>query len=103
MLKKNQIIATEEDDNTAMIGKIAIAAVQLENKSVEDISINNYNIHITFSNGYSLFVYAIRDLTNDLPNWKYSIPSKNLVYEITSNLNVEQKQWSKKQRKLGAI
>lgn len=103
LLKNNQIIATEEDDNTAMIGKIAIAAVQLENKSVENISINNYNIHITFSNGYSLFVYATRDLTNDLPNWKYSIPSKNLVYEITSNLNVEQKQWSKKQRKLGAI
>lgn len=97
LLKNKQIIATEADDCTAMTGKIALAAVQLENKSVEDISLNNYNIHITFSNGYSLFVYATRDIDNDLPNWKYSIPSKNLVYEITSKLSIEQRQWSKKQ------
>ena len=97
LLKNGQIITTEADDCTAMTGKIALVAIQLENKSVEDISLNSYNIHITFSDGYSLFVYASIDIDNDLPNWKYSIPSKNLVYEITSDLIVEQRQWSKKQ------
>jgi len=99
LLKNGQIITTEEDDSTAINGKIALAAIQLENKSVEDIYLNSYNIHITFSDGYSLLVYASIDDYNDLPNWKYSIPSKNLVYEITSDLIVEQRQWSKKYRK----
>lgn len=98
LLKNSQIIATEADDSTAVTGKIAVAVVQLENKSVEDISVNNFNIHIVFSNGYNLLVYATKDFENDLPNWKYSIPSENIVYEITSNLNVVQKQWSKKLR-----
>lgn len=89
----NNLLCTAEDDTTAVYGIISQTAPLLENKIVENISFDLYHISIFLSDNYNLKIYSVKDVYDDLPNWNYSIPDKNIVYEITSNLEIECKPW----------
>lgn len=89
----NNLLCTAEDDTTAVYGIISQTAPLLENKIVESISFDLYHISIFLSDNYNLKIYSVKDVYDDLPNWNYSIPDKNIVYEITSNLEIECKPW----------
>lgn len=91
--KNNNLLCTAEDDTTAVYGIISQTAPLLENKIVENISFDLYHISIFLSDNYNLKIYSVKDVYDDLPNWNYSIPDKNIVYEITSNLEIECKPW----------
>ena len=91
--KNNNLLCTAEDDTTAVYGIISQTAPLLENKIVENISFDLYHISIFLSDNYNLKIYSVKDVYDDLPNWNYSIPDKNIVYEIISNLEIECKPW----------
>lgn len=92
--KNNNLLCTAEDDTTAVYGIISQTAPLLENKYIYSFNLDPlYNISIMLSDNFCLKIYSVKDVYDDLPNWNYSIPDKNIVYEITSNLEIECKSW----------
>lgn len=92
--KNGCLLCTAEDDATAVSGIISQTTILLENKNIYNINFDSrYNISIMLSDNFSLKIYSVKDVYDDLPNWNYSIPNKNIVYEITSNLKIVCKSW----------
>ena len=91
--KGDELIACAEDDDTPVTGVMAVAARLLEGTVMEDLYFDESTLHLGmfFDNGYELWLYPELedcDEFKSLCNWEYQIPTKNLCYEITSQLEI---------------
>lgn len=85
------LIACSEDDATADIGIMAVAARMLIGSVMDAILLddNTFQLGMLFENGYSLWLYPEKEQREDfkpLDNWEYDIPFKGFGYVITSQL-----------------
>lgn len=88
--EKGVLLATVNDDITAVTGPVARAAHALENLTVLEVYLEKSNLILTFSQDYVLKVFSEYDDESDVANWEYWIPSKNKAFTITSKLEVEE-------------
>ena len=87
--RNEELVACSEDDDTAVVGKMARAANLLEQSRVIGIVIyDKYELMLTFSNGLELLFYTSEEY--DFPNWEYWMPDMNRSYIITSKLEVKE-------------
>ena len=88
--KGGTLLATVNDDITAITGPVAKAAHALEGLTVEDVYLEDVNLMLTFSQGYVLKVFCEYEDMDDSANWEYWIPSKDKSYTISSKLEIEE-------------
>ena len=86
--EKGVLLATVNDDITAVTGPVAKAAHALENLTVLEVYLDKSNLILTFSQDYVLKVFSEYDDESDVANWEYWIPSKNKAFTITSHFKV---------------
>lgn len=87
--RNEELVACSEDDDTAVVGKMARAANLLEKSRVIGIVLyDKYELMLTFSNGLELLFYTSEEY--DFPNWEYWMPDMNRTYIITSKLEVKE-------------
>ena len=88
--KDGILVATVNDDITAVTGPVAKAAHALENLTVVEVYLEKTNLMLTFSQGYVLKVFCEYEDKDDSANWEYWIPSKDKSFTITSRLEIEE-------------
>lgn len=93
--KSGVILANADDDTTAVVGKIAVAAKQLEGKRIikTEMDISCYHLHITFEEDYELLVFCESQPPEEpypLNNWELSIKNLNITYLVTCNFTIKQ-------------
>ena len=84
----DKLLATSEDDITAITGPVAIAARRLEHLIVEDVYLESCNVMLTFSDGCVLKVFCMYDAELDLEHWEYWMPAQDKSYTISAKLEV---------------
>jgi len=89
-----ELIACSEDDDTPMIGKMAVVANMLKGKRVLDVKLveENLNLGILFDGNYELWLYTEKENRKEflsVNNWEYEMPSLNLCYTVTSQVRIE--------------
>ena len=92
--KGDQLIACSEDDDTPVTGVMAVAARQLEGTILEDLYLDDttYKLGMLFDNGHELWLYPEleeREEFKSVINWEYQIPTKDLCYVLTSQMEIE--------------
>ena len=92
--KGDQLIACSEDDDTPVTGVMAVAARQLEDTILEDLYLDDttYKLGMLFDNGHELWLYPEleeREEFKSVINWEYQIPTKDLCYVLTSQMEIE--------------
>lgn len=91
----NAILATADDDPTALVGKIAIATKQLEGLRIDKIEFDTsyYNLHFFFEDGYELIVYSESQPEEEpvaLNNWELYVSNLEINFTLTCQLKVLQ-------------
>ncbi|WP_148372574.1 hypothetical protein [Bacteroides bouchesdurhonensis] len=92
--KNGKLIATAEDDVTAVTGLVAQTIRLFENKKVSNIEIDEFlNLFIEVDDGLTLLVfrdeYKDQEKTGDYEDWTYSIPSKDLVLYVMEDSTIK--------------
>lgn len=90
----DKLITNAEDDDTPIIGKMAVGANQLVNARVTNIILinENYNLGILFDNNYELWLYTEmeeEEIYKSICNWEYHVPQHDICYVVTSQLTIE--------------
>lgn len=98
ILHSSKLLATADDDTTANVGKIAVAAKQLEGKRIEKIELTpqSYDLHIYIADEYELILYCESQPKGEnypLNNWELSIKDLKIHYSVTCYLTVKQENW----------
>ena len=88
--KNGVLIASVNDDITAITGTVAKAALALEGQTVLKVYLENSNLMISFSKNYTLKVFCEYNSESDVANWEYWIPSKDKSFTITSKMEIEE-------------
>lgn len=94
-----ELVSCSEDDDTPVIGKMAVAANMLKGKRVLDVKLveENLNLGILFNENYELWLYTEKENCKELlslNNWEYEMPSLNLCYIVTSQVRIEMSEYS---------
>ena len=92
--KGGRLIACSGNDTTATTGVIAVTVHQLEGTVLNDLYFDNTDnqLGMLFDNGFELRLYPEyeeRDEFKSVCNWMYRIPTKNLFYVLTSQLEIK--------------
>ena len=98
--KGDQLIACSEDDDTPVTGVMAVAARQLEGTILEDLYLDDttYKLGMLFDNGHELWLYQEleeREEFKSVINWEYQIPTKNLCYVLTSQMEIKTQEYTR--------
>jgi len=93
ILHSGKILATADDDTTANVGKIAVAAMQLEKKRIEKIELAPliYDLHIFIADEYELKINCESQPKGEkypLNNWELLIKNLDIHYSVTCNSTV---------------
>ena len=88
--KNGVLLASVNDDITAITGTVAKAALALEDQTVLEVYLENSNLMLSFSKDYTLKVFCEYNSESDVANWEYWIPSKDKSFTITSKLEIEE-------------
>ena len=93
ILHSGKILATADDDTTANVGKIAVAAMQLEKKRIEKIELAPliYDLHIFIADEYELKINCESQPKGEkypLNNWELLIKNLDIHYSVTCNFTV---------------
>jgi len=96
ILHSGEMIATADDDTTANVGKIAIAAKQLEGRRIKRIELtpHSYDLHLYIADEYELILNCESQPEEEnypLNNWELSIKDLKIHYCVTCNFTVIQK------------
>ena len=91
-----RLLATADDDATANVGKIAVAAKKLEGKRIEQIELSliKYDLIVYFADDYRWIVNCESQPDGEkypLNNWELIIKKLNTQYFVTCNFIVIQK------------
>ena len=95
---KGIVIATADDDTTAVVGPIAIAAKQLEGKKIRGVELAPYtlDLELFIEDDYVLSIVCEPQPDEDdnlNNNWDFSIIGSNITYCVTCNFTVLQEQY----------
>ena len=95
ILHFGSIIATADDETTANIGKVAIAAKQLEGRIINRIELNThtYDLHLYIDSEYELIVNNEAQPDDEhypLNNWELIVSEVKKRYFVTCDLTVIQ-------------
>ena len=87
------VLATADDDTTAVVGKIAVAARQLEGKKIIRVEMDPtyYDLHIFIEGDYELIINCESQPDGEdtlLNNWELWIKDKNTAYTITCDFTI---------------
>ncbi len=90
---KGVLLATANDDDTPIIGKMAMVAKNLEDKTIKEVLLDEekFILGIILEDGFELWHYPEKEMNEEffsVPNWEYHLPQKNLCYIVTSQLNI---------------
>lgn len=92
VIHNDVVIGCSNDDITPVIGKVAVAALQLEERKVLDVILyEDLSLRIFFDNHYELIIVTTietRPEFIDLVNWEYCSPELDVCYTITSQNEV---------------
>lgn len=91
----NQVIASNNDDSTAITGLITNSVKKLENKKLISFSLTEqYDMTLIFEDNYCVKVfcnvsYSATENGDDYDtNWDFCIPNQNLVISVSNYFNV---------------
>lgn len=89
------ILANADDDATAIVGKVAIAARQLEGKKINKVELDPiyYDLHISLEGDYELIINCESQPEGEdypLNNWELSVEDLDVTYVVTCNFTMEQ-------------
>ena len=95
---KGIVIATADDDTTAVVGPIAIAAKQLEGRKIHRVELAPYtlDLELFIEDDYVLCIVCEPQPDEDdnlNNNWDFSIIDSNITYCVTCNFTVLQQQY----------
>lgn len=98
IMHSGKIIATADDDTTAVVGKVVVAAQQLEGKFIKQIELQSpyYDLHVYLEDEYELIINCEsqpEDVEYPLNNWELAIENLNINYCVTCNFTVEQERY----------
>lgn len=96
--KSNKVLATADDDTTAVVGKIAVAAKQLEGRKVCKVEMDPscFDLHIFFDEEYELIVNCESQPEGEtylLNNWELAIVDENVNYSVTCNFTIKKESY----------
>ena len=95
IFQNGKLLALEADDTTAVTGKVAVAARQLEGKKVITAELfEEYNFMLTFEDNLVLKMFTEIDNVDDFPNWDYADEDSDLDFEITNLCEVKIEKYS---------
>lgn len=93
--KDGQLIATAEDDITAVTGLVAQTIRLFENQKIVDIEIDeSLNLFIEVEDGLTLLVFRDEykqedtELAGDSQDWDYANPSEDLVLYVMEDSTI---------------
>ena len=91
--KAGTILANADDDTTAIAGKIAIAARQLEGKRIKKVELDSscFDLHIFFEEDYELVINCESQPEGEdypLNNWELSLEDLNITYIVTCDFKI---------------
>lgn len=86
-----KLLACSEDEDTPIIGKMAVAAHQLQGSIIKDVVLDEdtLDLSILFDNACRWIIITRFSEQVSLQNWEYELPEKNLFYQITSSLDIK--------------
>lgn len=94
--KDGNLIATAEDDITAITGLVARTIQLFENQKVVDIEIDeSFNLFIEVEDGLTLLVFRdvykheSTEIASDSQDWDYAIPNKDLVLYVMQDSTIK--------------
>ena len=92
ILHDGEILATADDDTTAVVGKVAVAARQLEGKKIKRIELTPpyYDLHIYLDDNYDLIINCEsqpEDEDYPLNNWELMM-NDNTTYCVTCDFSI---------------
>ena len=95
---KGIVIATADDDTTAVVGPIAIAAKRLEGRKIHRVELAPYtlDLELFIEDDYVLSIVCEPQPDEDdnlNNNWDFSIIDSNITYCVTCNFTVLQEQY----------
>lgn len=93
--KSGTILANADDETTAIVGKIAVAAKQLEGKRICKVQLGplNYDLHIFLEDDYELVINCESQPEgegNSLNNWELSFEDLDITYIVTCDFTIRQ-------------
>ena len=91
ILHLGRLLATADDDTTANVGKIAVAAKQLEGRKITGIELTQpcYDLHLYIDDEYELIIKCEGQPEEEkypLNNWELSIKELMVHYSVTCKL-----------------
>jgi hypothetical protein len=94
-LHLGRLLATADDDTTANVGKIAVAAKQLEGRKITRIELTPlcYDLHLYIDDEYELIIKCEGQPEEEkypLNNWELSIKELMVHYSVTCKFTVMQ-------------
>ena len=95
ILHLGRLLATADDDTTANVGKIAVAAKQLEGRKITGIELTQpcYDLHLYIDDEYELIIKCEGQPEEEkypLNNWELSIKELMVHYSVTCKFTVMQ-------------
>lgn len=94
--KDGKLIATSEDDITAVTGLVARTIRLFENQKVVDIEIDeSLNLFIEVEDGLTLLVFRDEydhedlEMLGDSQDWDYAVPSEDLVLYVMEDSTIK--------------
>lgn len=87
--REDELLGTENDDNTPNTGKMAVATHQLLGKKVQYVRMDEErNLEVLFEDGLQLYVYVEEEEEIE-ESWKYRIPRLDKIYVVMSNKEIK--------------
>ena len=91
----DDLLATADDDTTAIVGKIAVAARQLEGKVIKWIKIDPdyYHLRLGFDDNYELFVGCESQPPEEefpLDNWELYNQNTKINYVVGCDFSIRE-------------
>lgn len=93
--KAGTILANADDDTTAIAGKIAVAARQLEGKKIKKVELDSscFDLHVFLEDDYELAINCESQPEGEehpLNNWELSIEDLDITYLVTCDFEMMQ-------------
>lgn len=95
-IKKNgMMLANADDDTTAIVGKIAVVARQLEGKKIKKVELDSscFDLHVFLEDDYELAIHCESQPEGEehpLNNWELSIEDLDITYLVTCDFEIMQ-------------